>query len=97
MEDIERNFTPKPTKLVICYSQMQDVYLTAKPKIEAQGCEVEFMHSNGDISIEDFCSTEYTVPKPTDHTLILVDDLTIPSAKSENVAKIAMEGRHRCM
>jgi hypothetical protein len=94
-EFLDKNFTPKPKKVVLCYAEMQDQYMTMRRLLEDQGCEFEMRETTGDLGIKDFTNEDDPPPKREDQTIILFDDLTLITSRSEKVANLTMQGRHR--
>lgn len=80
-----RTWREKPSKIILLYETFQEVYLEAKKAAELEGIPL-VLREGAEIRLED-------VEKLERHTILLIDDGTLTTTRSENISKIATCGR----
>lgn len=81
-------FNPKPSRIIFHYDQMQDAYLDAKASLDAVGIALLLHKGCSDIRLESF-------EKLSGQTILLIDDFSEETASSQDIARIATNGRHK--
>ena len=79
---------PKPQRIIFHYDQMQDAYLVAKVALEKVGIELLLYKGCSDITLESF-------EKLSGQTILLIDDFSEETSSSQEIARIATNGRHK--
>ena len=80
-------FTPKPQRIIFHYDQMQNAYLEAKVALEKIGIELLLYKGCSGIKLESF-------EKLSGQTILLIDDFSEETSSSQEIARIATNGRH---
>ena len=81
-------FNPKPTRIMFHYDQFQDSYLSAKHSLACQGIELLLYKGCSDISLD-------SIEKIPGQTILLIDDFSEETSSSNEIARIATNGRHK--
>lgn len=79
---------PKPKRIIFHYDQFQKSYLDAKEKLAKEGIELLLYKGVAGLSLESFSSNQ-------DQTILLIDDFSEETSSSNEIAKIATNGRHK--
>ncbi len=80
-------FHPKPLRILFHYDQFQDSYLDAKAKLAKDGIELLLFKGCSDICLD-------SIDKLEGQTILLIDDFSEETSSSQEIARIATNGRH---
>ena len=81
-------FNPKPQRILFHYDQFQDSYLQAKASLASQGIELLLYKGCSEINLD-------SVEKLPGQTILLIDDFSEETSSSSEIARIAINGRHK--
>ena len=81
-------FEPKPRRILFHYDQFQDSYLETKRKLALEGVELLLFKGCSGISLE-------SIEKIEGQTILLIDDFSEETSSSQEIARIATNGRHK--
>ena len=81
-------FNPTPQRILFHYDQFQDSYLEAKASLASQGVELLLYKGCSDINLD-------SIEKLSRQTILLIDDFSEETSSSQNIARIATNGRHK--
>ena len=85
-------FTPQPRKILLFYDQYQDAYVQAKKELEAKHGIQLLLYQGFDEEKLRLDNLEGSQEGPT---LIVIDDFSDKVASSQEIARIATNGRHK--
>jgi hypothetical protein len=82
-------FNPAPMRVIFIYDQFQELYSSAKKKLEKLGIETLFYKGiPSNFSLD-------SIAKLDGQTILFIDDLSEETSSSSTIAKIATNGRHK--
>lgn len=81
-------FTPRPSRILFYYDQLQPKYLAAKKELAEQGIELLLYKGFPDLNLD-------TIPSSPGQTILVIDDFSEESSASSEIARIATNGRHK--
>ncbi len=81
-------FHPKPQRILFHYDQFQDSYLDAKARLAKQDIELLLFKGCSGLSLD-------TIDKIPGQTILLIDDFSEETSSSQEIARIATNGRHQ--
>ena len=81
-------FDPKPQRILFHYDQFQDSYLEAKRKLSVEGIELLLFKGCSGLTLE-------SIEKKPGQTILLIDDFSEETSSSNEIARIATNGRHK--
>lgn len=81
-------FHPKPSRILFHYDQFQDSYLEAKASLASHGIELLLYKGCSDINLD-------SIEKSSGQTILLIDDFSEETSSSQDIARIATNGRHK--
>jgi hypothetical protein len=80
-------FNPPPSRILFHYDQLQDTYLETKALLAKQGIELLLIKGCNNVSLDN-------LSKQPGQTLLILDDFSEHTSSSDEIAKIATNGRH---
>jgi hypothetical protein len=81
-------FNPKPARIIFYYDQYQDSYLNAKSSLATQGIELLLYKGLANVNLDN-------LDHPSGQTILLIDDFSEETSSSNEIARIATNGRHK--
>lgn len=81
-------FHPKPQRILYHYDQFQESYMDAKNHLAKEGIELLLYKGCSDITLD-------SIEKLPGQTILLIDDFSEETSSSNEIARIATNGRHK--
>ena len=81
-------FSPPPSRILFHYDQFQESYLSAKESLAQKGVELLLFKGCSGVSLDN-------IEKQNGQTILLIDDFSEETSSSEEIARIATNGRHK--
>ena len=81
-------FEPKPQRILFHYDQFQDSYIETKRKLAEEGIELLLFKGCSGLTLE-------SIEKTSGQTILLIDDFSEETSSSNEIARIATNGRHQ--